>query len=197
MPRFGSDYNSVNSSTLNESLAVLNTVDGKAIKISIDPKMSTDKFEISMDEEQVWERIFNEYEGNERKKGLWTKIYVDLNGDEDKVKIAYFRERYKQIIDENRNSKSSDLIGNKIPDENIGDLSVKNLPPNQKLQRSMASLADTHENIKYLEIQGYQVQVTRFSGKSPKTFTVSKNGVNYLFDLDFDQERFAKFIGRL
>lgn len=56
---------------------------------------------------EVWERILNEYEGADRKKGLWAKLFVELDGDERKIKIQYLKIRVEQLMQE------SSLVPNK------------------------------------------------------------------------------------
>jgi hypothetical protein len=49
---------------------------------------------------EVWERVLNEYEGADRKKGLWAKLFVELDGDEKKIKIQYLKIRVEQLTQE-------------------------------------------------------------------------------------------------
>ena len=48
-------------------------------------------------DEEVWERVLNEYEGTGRKKGLWAKLFVELDGDEKKIQIQYLKIRVEQL----------------------------------------------------------------------------------------------------
>lgn len=57
----------------------------------------------------VWERVLNEYEGAERKKGLWAKLFVELDGDEKKIQIQYLKIRVEQLTQESTLAASEKL----------------------------------------------------------------------------------------
>jgi len=52
------------------------------------PKEITDK---------IWDSIGNEYESPNRKNGLYSKLYVELEGNEVKIKVAYLKIRFSEI----------------------------------------------------------------------------------------------------
>ncbi|MDM7943994.1 MAG: DUF2569 family protein [Hydrogenophaga sp.] len=62
--------------------------------------------EISSDIElKAWEAALNEYEGPQRERGLYAKLYVENDGNESKVKTAYLKRRVEEIS-EVRNIRS-------------------------------------------------------------------------------------------
>lgn len=58
---------------------------------------------------EVWERVLNEYEGADRKKGLWAKLFVELDGDEKKIQIQYLKSRVEQLTQESTLAASGKL----------------------------------------------------------------------------------------
>lgn len=56
----------------------------------------TSSFEI--DEEAIYELVANEVESGNVRKGLWTKLWAELDGDDTKVKLAYVKIRAKEIM---------------------------------------------------------------------------------------------------
>lgn len=57
--------------------------------------MSQDLYVI--DEEAIYEQVANEIESGNVRKGLWTRLWADLDGSDDKVKLAYIRTRVAEI----------------------------------------------------------------------------------------------------
>lgn len=62
---------------------------------------------LSPKEEDVWELISKEYESQSRRTGLHAKLFADYNGDETKIKVAYFKQRVLEI---SRNTGSNKQI---------------------------------------------------------------------------------------
>lgn len=54
----------------------------------------------SNNELDVWEAALNEYEGANRDRGLYAKLFVEYDGDENKVKTAYLKRRAQKISQE-------------------------------------------------------------------------------------------------
>jgi len=84
------------------------------LKYQINPMVEGNEMEI---EHEIWERVLNEYEGAERKKGLWTKLFVELDGDEKKIKIQYIKNRVEQLM-----QKENSLLTNTLeilPEDNF------------------------------------------------------------------------------
>lgn len=51
-------------------------------------------------DEKIYEDIANEIESGNVRKGLWTKLWTELDGDDGKVKLAYIKARVAQIATE-------------------------------------------------------------------------------------------------
>jgi hypothetical protein len=64
--------------------------------LSIPPKFNPSSMLI--DEDLFWTQAFEEYEGTNRNKGLWVKLFAQLDGNETKVKVEYLKTRAQQLI---------------------------------------------------------------------------------------------------
>ena len=51
-------------------------------------------------EEELWATVLDEFEGPLRRKGLWSKLYAELAGDEVKIRVAYLKTRFAQMRQE-------------------------------------------------------------------------------------------------
>lgn len=49
------------------------------------------------DDDSLYARVADEVDGSERDRGLWTRLYVEHDGDETKVRVAYIRERVRAL----------------------------------------------------------------------------------------------------
>ena len=65
-------------------------------KLSFPPRF--DPSSIQIDETSLWADAYDEYDSEKRIKGLWAKLFVQCNGDEQKIKIEYVRSRAEQLI---------------------------------------------------------------------------------------------------
>lgn len=50
-----------------------------------------------LDDEQIYETVASEIESGNVRKGLWTKLWTELDGDDSQVKLAYIKTRIAQI----------------------------------------------------------------------------------------------------
>lgn len=50
------------------------------------------------DEDAVYEVVANEMDSGKMDKGLWTRLFAELDGDEKKVKIAYIKQRAEKLM---------------------------------------------------------------------------------------------------
>jgi hypothetical protein len=57
----------------------------------------------SFDEDAVYEVVANEMDSGKMDKGLWTRLFVELDGDEKKTKIAYIKQRAEKLMAAERN----------------------------------------------------------------------------------------------
>jgi hypothetical protein len=62
---------------------------------------------LQIDEDSIWAEVLNEYETDKRNKGLWTRLFVESNGDEDKIKIAYLKIRANQMLEEKKREQQA------------------------------------------------------------------------------------------
>jgi hypothetical protein len=49
------------------------------------------------DVEALWASALDEFEGPLRRKGLWAKLYAELDGNEVNVRVAYLKTRFAQL----------------------------------------------------------------------------------------------------
>lgn len=59
------------------------------------PPVSTSS---QMDENAIYATVAGELETDQTDKGLWTRLYVEHDGDEKKTKIAYIKQRAEKLI---------------------------------------------------------------------------------------------------
>lgn len=52
----------------------------------------------SFDEDTVYEVVANEMDSGKMDKGLWTRLFAELDGDEKKTKIAYIKRRAEKLM---------------------------------------------------------------------------------------------------
>jgi uncharacterized RDD family membrane protein YckC len=52
----------------------------------------------AFDEDAVYEVVANEMESGKKDKGLWTRLFAELDGDEKKTKIAYIKQRAEKLM---------------------------------------------------------------------------------------------------
>jgi uncharacterized RDD family membrane protein YckC len=60
---------------------------------SVSPQIS-----LLVDEDAIYEAIANELETGSTDKGLWTRLFAELDGDEKKTKIAYIKQRAEKLM---------------------------------------------------------------------------------------------------
>jgi hypothetical protein len=61
------------------------------------PKVSLDRDKVK---ENAYLKALEEFNSNQQDKGLYTKLFVELNGDEKRVKIAYLEIRAREFFSE-------------------------------------------------------------------------------------------------
>jgi uncharacterized RDD family membrane protein YckC len=52
----------------------------------------------ALDEDAIYAIIADEIESGKTDKGLWTRLYAELDGDEKKTKVAYIKQRIEKIM---------------------------------------------------------------------------------------------------
>ena len=69
-------------------------------------KADIDPSQFVIDEEAIYEQIANEVDSGNVRKGLWTKLWAEADGDDAKVKLAYIRIRVAQIASDLQEQRS-------------------------------------------------------------------------------------------
>lgn len=53
-----------------------------------------------IDDESIWEQAFKEFESEGKRNGLWARLLVEFEGDNDKAKIKYLKVRFEELKSE-------------------------------------------------------------------------------------------------
>ena len=62
------------------------------------------------DEEKAYETAGEEIDGRTYRKGLWTKLWAENDGDEKKVKLFYIKARVEQLLADTRAAREAEQI---------------------------------------------------------------------------------------
>jgi len=62
------------------------------------------------EEEKIWELIAEEFDTDNRKKGLYAKLFVEMNGDEKKIQVMYYKIRVEELINEAKYTEKIETI---------------------------------------------------------------------------------------
>jgi hypothetical protein len=84
--------------------------------IAITPSPS--KSEI--DENLLWTKVSKEFESN-KNEGLWTKCFVETNGDENKAKVQYLSIRFNELLTLAKVFESTEPIAKAEPELTLGE----------------------------------------------------------------------------
>jgi hypothetical protein len=60
------------------------------------PSVSTQNF--AFDEDAIYATIANEFESGATDKGLWIRLFAECDGDENRTKVAYIKQRAEKLI---------------------------------------------------------------------------------------------------
>ena len=65
----------------------------------------------AFDEDAVYEVVANEMDSGRMDKGLWTRLFAELDGDEKKAKIAYIKQRVEKlmVVERAKRAKQTEL----------------------------------------------------------------------------------------
>ena len=77
----------------------------------------------TVNEDKLWEMAIEEFDGENRKKGLWAKCFAEVDGDENKAKANYLKQR---VIDFKSEKNKDDI---KVNDEKFSNIIHNN--PNE------------------------------------------------------------------
>lgn len=73
-------------------------------------------------EDDIWERVAEEFEGEARKKGLLAKLFAKHNGDEVKIKSEYYKIRFNEIHSESKEAEQKQIdFNNAFKDKTIDE----------------------------------------------------------------------------
>jgi len=65
--------------------------------------------DVAIDENAIYATVANELETGQTDKGLWTRLYVENDGDEKKTKLAYIKQRAEKMITDERSRAEEDM----------------------------------------------------------------------------------------
>jgi uncharacterized RDD family membrane protein YckC len=70
-------------------------------KVSIEKIHESNKVHSkNIEEEKIWELVAEEFDSDYRKKGLYARLFVEMNGDEKKIQVMYYKIRVEELINE-------------------------------------------------------------------------------------------------
>jgi len=80
-------------------------------KVSPQPKFEN-MTSNSKSDDSLWAEALEEFESKSRIKGLYAKLYTQNDGDEQRIKSAYLKERFEQLKSEQQNllAKEAELV---------------------------------------------------------------------------------------
>jgi uncharacterized RDD family membrane protein YckC/DNA-directed RNA polymerase subunit RPC12/RpoP len=88
------------------------------------------KKDLNIKEEEIWEKVYKEFNTEERKKGIWAQLYVEHNGNEDQAKVAYIRKRVEQLKELAKNEREI-VDYNSKKNRHIKDETIRQLVSNE------------------------------------------------------------------
>jgi hypothetical protein len=128
---------------------------------------------IEVDEDAFWSQAFEEYEGTNRNKGLWVKLFAQSDGNETKVKVEYLKTRAQQLIlaekrrlfeielsafETKRNEDQARKLSEQKKNEQLGKLIAENRYANST-EAAILSLQKTNSElalaVKFIVNNGY------------------------------------------
>lgn len=100
------------------------TIEGPSAAPARDAPMNIPDMEethVVHSQDDVYERIAEELEGGPLQKGLWTRLFAECDGDENRTKVAYIKERAAQLL----RLQAADRLGRRsastpAPDRRLG-----------------------------------------------------------------------------
>ena len=79
---------------LNASKAKISSVNSETINSTSNELSSL----IPANNDALWESIANEYDSDKRIKGLYAKLFAETNGDENKTRAMYYKQRMNELV---------------------------------------------------------------------------------------------------
>ena len=96
---------------------------------------------IEVDENAIYATVANELETGQTDKGLWTRLYVENDGDEKKTKLAYIKQRAEILIADEMGKVQDQLHHYEEKTTRVREL-TKILASNTKIRDAVLHLVD-------------------------------------------------------
>ena len=81
--------------------------------------MGDEKFEL--DENKIYEKISEEIDQNTLDKGLWLKFFTESDGNKEKTKIRYIKERFKVLknkeVEKRKEISEAEILNEEVANE--------------------------------------------------------------------------------
>jgi len=95
----------------------------------------------AIDENAIYATVANELETGQTDKGLWTRLYVENDGDEKKTKLAYIKQRAEILIADEMGKVQDQLHHYEEKTTRVREL-TKILASNTKIRDAVLHLVD-------------------------------------------------------
>lgn len=96
--------------TMEDAYGRIAPTDYKALmqsgQVSVEKKESQKDQLLDIDEDAIWAKALAEYDSENRNKGLWARLYVENDGDEEKLKVSYIKIQAQKLIKEAIDAKN-------------------------------------------------------------------------------------------
>ncbi len=73
---------------------------GSSVQVKPNTQATEVKVSVATNEDAFWEQAAKEVDSSDRKLGLWAKCFAGTNGDENKAKAEYLKQRVAQLAAE-------------------------------------------------------------------------------------------------
>lgn len=116
--------------------------------------------QMPLDEEKIYEAVANEIERGDVRKGLWTKLWTELDGDDSRVKLAYIKARVGQIATE-CSERGREAVGEQLGNETSEKLDAVAGEKSRRLEievqlRRLQLYGAVEDEIRLLKLMGGQ-----------------------------------------
>lgn len=96
-------------------------------KIELNVATSALKVTNPINEDLCWEEALNEFDSEKRNKGMWARLYVENNGEEEKIKISYIKIRAEQLISEAKQKQVDSVREEKMEIERYSEKTIEEM----------------------------------------------------------------------
>ncbi len=82
--------------------------------------------------EEIWKRVYKEFDSSDRNLGIWAKCFADANGDESVAKANYLKVRVEELSKSDNKDSQTDFMTSDLDDlpQNTQSDNNKNNPKN-------------------------------------------------------------------